>query len=562
MAVKSVIDIDLDDSKFQRFADLFKRYDEAVKKQPEIWKKIGGLHQKHAENFQEIVSAMNRAAELNREAVESSSAQASLLTRSEGLWSSIARSSGSVAASVARTGAGLLKWTGALGLIGGLLGAGLGVFGFDRLLGGASRDRRASAGLGMSFGGMRAFDTNFQRLIDPAAFTSFINSMELDITQQRPAFALMGHALSGDTGRDALEMLKAARQFAQQGPLNQVGLRAQKFGLPFEADELRRLREMKEPEFQQLMKDFGKDSKTMNVQDRLLKQWQDLSTQLERAGNQISKVFITGLAPLIKPLENLSASFVSAVADFLKSPLVGHSIEALAGWLKDLGSHMGEFDQTIQKWLQDLDDLFDTFHTLTHPGEAIGNFTSRAWEGLKNILGLPGAKMGDMGSPGAARQLSRMDSHFGLPSGLLESVIALESHGDPTAVSKRVGGGRALGLGQLTQSVWEMYSKRLGFTHPDIFDPQQNAYVTAAYLGDLYHQFGGDIGKTLAAYHSGPDYVKNHPGNYTNAPGFPETKQYLLNANPVLSAYGITITVQNRDPGSIGVAANSGVGSR
>ena len=39
MAIKPVLSVDVDDAKFKSFLDKFKKYQEALKDQPEIWKK-------------------------------------------------------------------------------------------------------------------------------------------------------------------------------------------------------------------------------------------------------------------------------------------------------------------------------------------------------------------------------------------------------------------------------------------------------------------------------------------------------------------------------------------
>ena len=57
----------------------------------------------------------------------------------------------------------------------------------------------------------------------------------------------------------------------------------------------------------------------------------------------------------------------------------------------------------------------------------------------------------------------------------------------------------------------------------DIWDPGQNINGGARYLRTLANQFEGDLVRTLAAYHAGPDAVRGAGG----VPDTPETRDYV-----------------------------------
>ena len=90
-------------------------------------------------------------------------------------------------------------------------------------------------------------------------------------------------------------MMQAARNLALRTPTNQLGMM---FGAyapgMFSPEEQRRLQSMKPAEYNKQLAQMGRDARTMNVPDKAAEAWQNLITQLERAGKQISTIFIKG----------------------------------------------------------------------------------------------------------------------------------------------------------------------------------------------------------------------------------------------------------------------------
>jgi len=86
---------------------------------------------------------------------------------------------------------------------------------------------------------------------------------------------------------------------------------------------------------------------------------------------------------------------------------------------------------------------------------------------------------------------------FGLPAAWIRAVIAIESGGDPHAVS-RAG---AIGLMQLMPGTWQFERTRLALGS-DPFDARDNILAGSDYLRAMHDRYGA-IGM-LAAYNAGP----------------------------------------------------------
>jgi soluble lytic murein transglycosylase-like protein len=88
---------------------------------------------------------------------------------------------------------------------------------------------------------------------------------------------------------------------------------------------------------------------------------------------------------------------------------------------------------------------------------------------------------------------------YSLDSGLIRAIIMAESMFDPFAVSPK----GAKGLMQLMpETAVEVGVK-------EIFDPRENVLGGSLYLAKLLQDFNGDIKLALAAYHSGPQRVRD-----------------------------------------------------
>ena len=133
---------------------------------------------------------------------------------------------------------------------------------------------------------------------------------------------------------------------------------------------------------------------------------------------------------------------------------------------------------------------------------------------------------------------------FGMPEVWIRAVMRRESGDDPTATSPK----GAMGLMQLMPDTWAQLRLQLGLG-ADPYDVRDNVLAGAAYLRELYDEFGP--AGVLAAYNAGPrrylDYVSR------GRPLPVETRAYVTAVSALLrvpTAMGPTSAPRGASPKS------------
>ncbi len=114
-----------------------------------------------------------------------------------------------------------------------------------------------------------------------------------------------------------------------------------------------------------------------------------------------------------------------------------------------------------------------------------------------------------------AGEFGSLEGKYGLPAGLLSSVAATESGGDPFAVSPK----GAKGPFQFMDGT----ARDLGLKGMDVYDTHKSADAAARYLRYLLDATGGDLEKALASYNWGLGNVQKK--GMDNLPS--ETRNYV-----------------------------------
>ena len=356
MAVKSIIDIDVNDSAFKEFQEAFAKYQAQVAKQPEIWRKIGKGAQDVAGSFQ---GAATEAGVLKVHVENIADLQEKLQRGSrstERSFNGLVKSSSQIARNIGGATASLLKWSGIVGLLGGVVGAG-GLFGISRLAASTSGTSKAARGLGVSYGQLEGAQLEYGRaLANPTDTLTNIRNSQSDLSQ-RWIFSNLGVNADGKNAAQLMpDVMRAARDRFKQGGGTLQEANAQGLTNIFGYDDLVRMKQMSDAEFNAMLKKAQEDEKQLELSRKTQAAWQDLDVQLQRAEKQIKVALVEGLVPLAGPLKDLSKAVAEALRSFLAT-------KELKGWIHDLGEGIKEFakylgsDQAKQNLISLMDGI-------------------------------------------------------------------------------------------------------------------------------------------------------------------------------------------------------------
>lgn len=521
MSTKSILDIEVNAQAFDRYRQLFEKYQAAAAKQPGIWKAVSKEQAGSSAAFNKMAAAVQAQARVQKEIGEVYKAQNQHLMQGERLWGTIGKHVSGIAGSILNATRSLLSWSGIIGGISGLVGFG-GLFGIDKMARNVSNERSNAMGLGMSIGQKKAFDITFgSRGINSEAYLGWIAQMESDPSK----ISGLGVGMTGNTAKDSISMLRAIRAQAKANPgiMSMLPSMYKMDGMTPEG--VRILAGMSNREFEGLAGQQGTLSKKLDIGDKTAEKWQDFLKRLDEAKGSIFKTLVQGLERVEKPLENLSGAFEKFIQTLLKSDMVQHAIDGLAEWLDKFSGKLSApaFLASVERFTSDVGEMADAIHIMTHPRES----ADKAWTATQGWFSdkykqvfQPNEFYKNASKEQTNSFLANIDAKNGLPAGTMARIWQQESSSrfDPPDSAKGAAG--PFGLMPRTAAA---------------FGADPHSFVDSAgaagyYLNQLRARYKGDLQKSLAAYNWGPanvDYdVKQHGKNWQNF--LPrETQNYL-----------------------------------
>jgi hypothetical protein len=363
VTVKSVIDIDLQGSdEFQEFAALFARYQEQLAKTPSAWADASKEAKASYSTFTHIAAALmtQNALTKKREGLERETGKR--LKENSGYWDKMVRGSREFASNVTGITRDLLRWASLGSIFTGLVGAGS-LFGLDRLADNVNAQRRASMGMGMTYGERRAFEVDYGRVVEPGSFLSGVQESLQDPSKRGALYAagLSERDIAGkDTAEVGTALISKIKDLVDRTDPRYLQTVVQSLGLTQfgSLQDFQRLKATPRAELGEYAAAYQKDKTVLGLDPRGQKVWQDFSVQMTRAKSKIENVFVRGLEPLINPLNHLSESVVKAIDTFMSSKKLGSWIEEFGKGIEHVASYLSDdFQRRAQNFAEDIGAL-------------------------------------------------------------------------------------------------------------------------------------------------------------------------------------------------------------
>ncbi|EAP9383830.1 hypothetical protein QNV42_000124 [Salmonella enterica] len=380
MAAKSIVEIDVQDEKFQSFLEKFNEYQKALGELPEQWRGavhgLGeaaketervrdgteGITKAFADGVAALASVNDGFDRLNGNLEKATKTQTEFNKKSGGARNFLNKASKdakSLAGHIKDATTSLLSWGTVLGLFSGLAGAG-GLWGLNHLAGNASAQRFTAMGLGTTAGGLNSTAVDFQKALgNPVGTLGAIRDAQLDLSKRWQFRAMGVDNPDRDPAELLPEMIKAARDIFVRNGSTQQG--AEAYGLTnyFTLDDLNRFKKMSDEEIDAMAKQAQQDTRRLQLTDQQLRQWQDFNIQLDRSKVSIGNTFIRGLAPLAPELGKLSDAFSGAIETVLKSPELGKWIDGLSDGIRRFGNYLAspEFQKDVEAFISGVERL-------------------------------------------------------------------------------------------------------------------------------------------------------------------------------------------------------------
>lgn len=380
MAAKSIVEIDVQDEKFQSFLEKFNEYQKALGELPEQWRGavhgLGeaaketervrdgteGITKAFADGVAALASVNDGLDRLNGNLEKATKTQTEFNKKSGGARNFLNKASKdakSLAGHIKDATTSLLSWGTVLGLFSGLAGAG-GLWGLNHLAGNASAQRFTAMGLGTTAGGLNSTAVDFQKALgNPVGTLGAIRDAQLDLSKRWQFRAMGVDNPDRDPAELLPEMIKAARDIFVRNGSTQQG--AEAYGLTnyFTLDDLNRFKKMSDEEIDAMAKQAQQDTRRLQLTDQQLRQWQDFNIQLDRSKVSIGNTFIRGLAPLAPELGKLSDAFSGAIETVLKSPELGKWIDGLSDGIRRFGNYLAspEFQKDVEAFISGVERL-------------------------------------------------------------------------------------------------------------------------------------------------------------------------------------------------------------
>ncbi len=378
MAVKSIIDIEINDAAFKAFKNLFDKYKKDLDKLPSVWQKttdaIDGTTDK-ADSLLHAVEAQTNI--LNKQLITQIKISEEMKKTDRNMVS-ISNNSGRALKNIQGITFSMLKWgaiTGALTTTFGLLSGATGFFGLDALARGASQTRQQAGALGLNPNELQAVQTVYRRFSGSSALLGKISQAQVDYGEQWRLrnLGISQEDIEGKTSAQLMPQVIAALHARSQQALKQgtgaFTAQAEGYGWAELVGGIPNLRELaghSAAEIEAANRALPGTLEKLALGKDTISRWEDFIQSLETATSEITNKFVVALQGLAKPLGHITTAFADLLVKVFESKGFRDGLETFATWLENLARNMEkpEFKESVDKFINTVTTLTSKFLSL------------------------------------------------------------------------------------------------------------------------------------------------------------------------------------------------------
>lgn len=558
MAVKSIIDIDVNDDAFKSFMDLFGKYQNAVKKLPGAWNQTGKSIENAADGMADMTAAILTQTELLNRQTRAQEKMRHEVDKTNVAMTKLGKATRGIFSDMVGISGHFLRW-GGIGAAFGSVFSAAGAFGFGQLAHQANQNRMQSTALGLTPGQLRAAEITYQNVNGAAGALSYAANLKTDLGMRGDVANFITSAeIDNMSATDVHEQLlsRIRSRYIQEMRDNPAtaAMRMRAYGAEhvIGVEGMRQMAAIPEEEWRGYGPAMRQRAAQIGGSNDTNARYSEFLKRLETMGTTLQTKLIDRLVVLEPSLEKVVDAFGNLAKAALDSPQFKAGIESFAKFINDVadGKYKDAFEEmlkAVKALASGVWSIITWFNADSLPRSSGDDFRlrrspdapRRGTTGLnQNLLNQwygPTQRMSYSGG-----QFGALEQGYNLPPGMLDAVYQIESGGGRNTGRSRKG---AEGPFQFMPTTAAAY----GVSDP--MDLGQSSRGAAAMLSDLMRQFGGDPMKAAAAYNWGSGNLSKAIAQYggdwlSHAPA--ETQAYV---NRLSGMIGGTQTSLMAQPG-------------